>query len=285
MSWGKRAKAMDIDPAPFESKIMDLERKRFGIKKYDPYGDNDRADDLFDEYQKKKIKHRKRKIKNQDDDFARDDNILRGSKRNMNIRDDLDSHRSSTGSFERYKTDLSSRKSTNTKVDQITRFSSTPQLGSKKHRNILNGKIHEPHVNANYDVDRKLDYLNNSHGVSPLKRKSHNDNAVEGHRQFRNLAFDDESKKTNASPKKFTTPRKSASMLSRAHRDRELERDIGSTITKPKTVLFDESQNDIRLFDDTNYDTNHEINPSTKDGLNTYMRTFLFKELDKIRHD
>jgi hypothetical protein len=338
MSRKKRAKVVtDIEPIPFESKIMDLERKRFGINKYDPYVDNDKSDDLFDEYQKKKNKNRKRKKKNKDDDYSRNDNVFSNSK-NKDLKDVRDSRRSSTGSFERYKTDLSNRESTNTKVDQMTRFSSTPQLGSQKHRNILNGRIHDPNAFTKYDVDRSrghlsnsrgdrsrghlsnsrgdrslghlsnsrddrslghlsnsrgdrsLGHFSNSRGDLPQRRNSHaNDYLVEGHRQFRSLAFDDEYKGTNASTKNFITPKKSESLLSRAHRDRELERYVGSTISKPKTVLFDETQNDIRLFDDRKYHKNHEKNnetsSNTKDGLNTYTRTFLFKELDKIRHD
>jgi hypothetical protein len=59
----------------------------------------------------------------------------------------------------------------------------------------------------------------------------------------------------------------------------------GVSDNKPKTVFIDETQNDVRTFDQNDIRTFDQNNTSTKDGLNSYMRTFLFKELDKIRHD
>lgn len=135
MSWRQRAKAMDIEPIRFESKIMDLERKRFGIKKFDPYEKNVPIDDLFDEYQKKKEDNKKRMARRKENSFRGNDNIFSASKRNMKLKDDLDSRRSSTGSFDR---DLSYRKSTNSNFDHIPRFSSTPQLSNpKQQRNTV----------------------------------------------------------------------------------------------------------------------------------------------------
>jgi hypothetical protein len=67
--------------------------------------------------------------------FRGNDNIFSASKRNMKLKDDLDSRRSSTGSFDR---DLSYRKSTNSNFDHIQRFSSTPQLRNpKQQRNTV----------------------------------------------------------------------------------------------------------------------------------------------------
>ena len=47
-----------------------------------------------------------------------------------------------------------------------------------------------------------------------------------------------------------------------------------------KTVFINESQNEVQ-----NYDPEGWTDKNTKDGLNSSMRKFLFKELDKIRSD
>lgn len=265
MSWRQRAKAMDIEPIRFESKIMDLERKRFGIKKFDPYEKNVRIDDLFDEYQKKKADHKKKQARNKDNSFKQNENIFSATKRNINLRDDLGSHRSSTGSFDR---DLSYRNSANSNLDHIPRFSSTPQLSNpRQKRNTVDVNYLQTLTPLKSDVERKLDYLNNSNDMLQSSR-IYPKYSVEDHQAFRDLAFDDDNKKTNSSSRMLGTP---TSLLSKG-----LKAD-GVTDNKPKTVFIDETQNDVRTFD--------KNNTGTKDGLNSYMRTFLFKELDKIRHD
>lgn len=115
-----------------------------------------------------------------------------------------------------------------------------------------------------------------SHKLLPRSRQLYDGGLVEDHQNFRSHAFEsfDNSRDVNTSVK-YHTPIKV--------RQSKLESRSGISKLKEnqnrKSVSINETFNEIQ-----NYDPD-DVASSTKDGMNSYMRKFLFKELDRIRED
>ena len=243
MSWGAKARQLNADPNKFENTILDLERKRFGVKQYDPYDKEIKA--AADYYQGKHRAEREDlgafKINT---DLLNPKNAERSRSR---------SDKKSDRSVGRYPTDLSY---SSRKYDQISQ--STPDLsrfgGSRK----------------TFD-DRERDYQRISERKSKIKPQRE---IIDDHRAFRNTTYDTENAGLRKhSPKMFTTPNKSQQL--------KFYNDLTSKSKghPNRSVIINEEFNDIQ-----NYDPDSRI-PATHDGMNSYVRKFLYKELDKIRND
>lgn len=267
---------MNLNPNNFERTILDLERKRFGINKLD---DITRPRKVSNENKYGRGPVKKAKYK----DPAKDQLSLQSLGRSTydqhrNLLNDTlenESNFSSNRSFDRYKTNLCYDKKYKGRSKQPYdtaesnyHSQSTPQLSSFRraaHRTEyyaeLNDDSDQP---TNYDIERKLNILENSQDKLPKKKKKarFSESLVEEHKNFRDKIFDDPETESKIR-KAFVTPKGTAETT-----------EMSSSRSALGNRFQPISNRQINI---------NESHDTDKIGPN--MRGLMYKELDKIRND
>lgn len=286
---------MNLDPQRFERTILDLERKRFGITNtYDVYQEEPKkVENSAKKYGKGPVK--KARYKDPAKDQLNFKSLARNTlDHNMNFSRDSPSrgsNHSSNRSFDRYSTNLcydkrfsgTGRRNPDTGVNKY-HTSSTPNLSTFKNQNRRDSEYYKladdsDDINnrvPDFDIEKKLRDLNSSHDVARNQRKIRfTDSVVEDHKMFRDKLYQDNTVETKIK-RAFLTPRKS---------DETTELESAGTKLEPYKAS---PRRDSPARESSKKDSNETFNitiTENNDGLNSYIRKFLFKELDKIRHD
>lgn len=247
---GAKARAMNLEPSKFERTILDLERQRFGINNI--YDINDIPKQRISSFGQGPIQKAKQK-RSTEDIYYETAGVKDSFSRASRVEGfDQDLNRSSNNSFDRYKNDLCYKKkrmSNRLSVEDLAHVSSTPNIAKISKRNYFESNIDTA---SDYEVERKLSQLNKS---QELKKKTRFKDPVEEHKEFRELTYE------------------------------EGQPDMHEKIRRA-IITSNEEVPDIHSSHThftSNYDDN--LNVSNREAMNSYIRKFLFKELEKIRHE
>jgi TolA-binding protein len=241
---------MNLEPTKFERTILDLERQRFGIKNI--YDIDDIPKERISSFGQGPIK--KAKQKRNIEDLYYDTSGSKGTFTRLSRAEgfDQDINRSPNNSFDRYKNDLCYKKKSmgaRLSVEDPAHISSTPQIGKTRKRSYFESNLDTA---SDYEVEKKLSQLNKS---QDFQKKTRFKDPVEEHREFRDHAYEE------------VQP--------------DMHNRIRRAIITPNEEVPDIHSSHTHFT--SNYDDN--VNFSNREVMNSYIRKFLFKELEKIRHE